>query len=254
MHRKDLIQFVPLLIGYLIFCSITRLVIYYHFFNISIVPFLEFSEILTSFLDIIVLLPYLVVLSGTGILIVMYFIIIVRKWHLRKHKKKLWLTRFIYEEFFNSSKIYFGVSIFICFVASSLRYDAKDASFWIVAFRNIFGIWFFILLAKPYLFISGKFFLVRRFSKSIKSVIIVFFIFTIINAFLEVIATIDSEKRINVSFETIYNKKITTDSLNYYLGNTSKYLFLYNSKSGSTSVYPMSDIKSLEFKSKSATN
>lgn len=49
-------QILPYLGSYVVFLGVSRLLYYYESFGITITNYLEFSEILTSFLDIIVIL------------------------------------------------------------------------------------------------------------------------------------------------------------------------------------------------------
>jgi hypothetical protein len=43
------------------------------------------------------------------------------------------------------------------------------------------------------------------------------------------------------------NRVFVSDSTNYYIGNTSNYLFIYNEKEDKTVVERISDVKSIEF-------
>jgi hypothetical protein len=239
---------VPLFIGYLIICAVTRLVVYYQIFNISIVPFLDFSEILTSFLDVIVITQRTVLASGVGILIVMY---VIFKFYIKGKKKKVWMNRVIYEEVLSLKFLIYPIAVIpINLFAASIRYDINQADFWITAFRNSAGFFLFVLLLRPFFFFFGKNFLVKRFFKSILWLSLFFYIYTVLNGYIEALIVFDSDKRKEVTIVTAEGKKISTDTLNVYIGNTSKYLFLYNTNTHSTSVYPLNEIKQYVFSGK----
>ena len=53
--ESALIRYLPFLGSFIIFLGMTRLIFYYSDFGIKIVSFLEFSEIVTSFFDILII-------------------------------------------------------------------------------------------------------------------------------------------------------------------------------------------------------
>lgn len=59
---NSILKYSPIITGILIFSGFLKLYIYYNFFSIDIINYLDFSEILTSFLDDIVLLFTIVIL------------------------------------------------------------------------------------------------------------------------------------------------------------------------------------------------
>jgi hypothetical protein len=50
------------------------------------------------------------------------------------------------------------------------------------------------------------------------------------------------------------NLLLTSDSLNYYVGNTKNYLFFYHEASKTTDVYPMAKVTSITFKNNYKSN
>src|SRR5688572_22936951 len=82
-NKNRTIQYLPYVGSFIIFLGVTRLIFYYSSFGINIVSFLEFSEIITSFLDIIVIASIFIIFS-----FIQYFLMVSRKDEERKGKKR----------------------------------------------------------------------------------------------------------------------------------------------------------------------
>jgi hypothetical protein len=61
---------------------------------------------------------------------------------------------------------------------------------------------------------------------------------------------IETVKTDKIYYKTTFfvgSEKYVSDSSHYYIGQTKNFLFYYNEKEQSTTVFPMSDIKSITF-------
>lgn len=71
-----------------------------------------------------------------------------------------------------------------------------------------------------------------------------------INAWIDVYYVKSGKRFCNVKIYYKNQQPFTSDSLNYYIGNTHNYLFIYHQKDDITTVEKMDEVKVIEFPKK----
>ncbi len=246
--------------GGLIFLGFVRLMLYYASFGINIINFLDFSEIITTFLDLAVVIVFV----GIGM-------IIQTIWNnesgeiqgtLKKNYDKLQKLRNIENRILRiigRLKICLvsflhcmvpGFLLLIGLVLSGLIHNHHH-------FLQYIGKLLVYLIIWAIIFISSTFRGHARNSKNIKQLqlllygVILFFVVSTLSL-AEVNEVRKHKKMNNVSF-VLKNDSLVKDTLiisndnNYYIGNTQKYLFFYHQSNKRTEVIPMDQVENLIF-------
>ncbi len=244
----------PYITTFLIFLGSLRLIIFYSFFNINIIDFLEFPEILTSFLDNTI---------GMALVYSLFY--------------------FIAESFMEPYKINeAGILRRKNFIEGSIKHRIKDFLFddWLI---TVVGIFLFTLVGlndiikrhfdTPFLIVFIILIVLSIFFRYVERVFqfreeysvghakpltistIIYFgswivLTTIFNTLsnAQSIKYFNGYKKVNIAF--IDSTFFKTDSNNFYIGKTSNYVFIYHKSQDSTEVYKVSDIKRLSFRPK----
>ena len=255
-HPFKLSNYLPYLGSFIIFLGVTRLIFFYSAFGISIVNFLDFSEIVTSFLDIIVISVFLFATS-----ILQGFILReketqdekegIRKKILEEEHllKRLWLhtklckelliggivltTTYFIWHFFNKditiASIVWGAAFFlICFVLLIImteinRIHHKSNSS--IHFRRFIGLLFYTAL------FSG---------------LVIYYAHTQADNIKK------NKSTFGVTITLDNDQTMVSDSSNYYVGKTLNYLFIYHEKDNTADVIPMNRVKQITFKRKTS--
>lgn len=246
----DFVKLIPFATAGLIFLGVTRLYYYYQFFGINIVSFLDFSEILTSFFDIII-----VVVIGLGLSWIQFIKIPEKKrsdetgGNARNEQKKArW-------------EIFWSIIAILIngyFVYDSIKELLKENWRPIVIFLIFGGLG---VLLGAWLYRMSK----RVESRVLKNILLLTTIIVVSEMFVIFAATTEfsevkhDQKYLGTSI--VFNKNIVlkdsskrfvSDSSNYYIGKTNNYVFIYHANENVTTVYRMADVLEIEFKSKAA--
>lgn len=251
-------EFIPYAGSVIIFLGAFRLIMFYGGFGVSIVQFLDFSEIITSFLDIII--PIVIMLCIT---IFQNFILHDKK----KYEKYDSLRNEILsrDQSFKDIKLYLRyfkdlliISLAIIIVFTFLYFYNKIISFNTVKVTVILLLFLFFVLNIS-LMIERKYIenntskkgrtLIRIFSNSIICVLVVLALsqFQIYNTKYN-----HSTKGTKIVLEN--DDILLSDNINYYIGKTVNYVFYYHEKTKTTDVIPISRVKQLSIKNKYANS
>lgn len=247
-------NYLPYVGSFIIFLGVTRLIFFYTAFGISIVNFLDFSEIVTSFLDIIVISVFLFATS-----ILQAFILRdketqdekegIRKKILEEEHlfKRLWLhiklckelliggliltTTYFIWHFFNkditiASVIWGAASFLVCFVLlvtmteiSRIHHKSNSS----IHYRRFIALLFYTAL-----FCGLVIYYAHTQADNIKK----------------------NKSTFGVTILLDNDQAIVSDSSNYYIGKTVNYLFIYHEKDNTADVIPMNRVKQITYKRK----
>lgn len=268
IDKTSFLRFVPYAGVTLIFLGFVRLMTYYTAFGINIINFLEFSEIVTTFLDMTVVITIAIIgMTIQGI------------WHNSPgERQKMFTENFKKYERIRKKKgcIFWrkrwsirGKCIWHCMpmivllliLLSYLGYLHNHLN------RNQIFRMFGHLIVLSLLFSTAIFKLERRHLKRNSSIEsrqqmqvlvygILLFLIVLISSFSDVSGVRRDKSTYEVSFvmeDETTNKEtlIVSDSSDYYIGNTKNYLFFYHQCGDSTEVIPMKQVKSLTFPDRS---
>ena len=240
------------LIATLLLCAgIISQTVYYFFFNIPITEFLSLSEILLLFTQDVI--RYIIIFSA---LFIFTIVTTYSKPPLR-HKRffveytqtRLLKDRILkYLEVRFSTIIYYALGIVFLFV---LLKEGNKIVFLFALYFSVEVIYFFVRFL---LFENRR---VLRLKKQLKtkdrnlglvftfSLHFVFFI--IVWSLIDVQRVKYEQKYINVSFRLNSDSLYKSDSNKYYIGQTDKYLFYFDSKKNNTTVFKKENINEVYF-------
>jgi hypothetical protein len=237
----DLTKFIPFATAGFIFLGVSRLIFYYGLFDISILSFLEFGEIITSFLDFIVINSLSVILLW--VLIVEFEIITLKRTDGINLGYKS-LTKKFYLSIVFLLIILIGLVVLIAF-------DDKKV-FWLIltltSISLLIGLFFYRIYKK---YSSG---LIKGLCLITTALItgetVTFFVS--VGKFRAVM-----NKQLYIGTRIIFDKDAITDdsshifisdSTNFYIGKTNNYIFIHHKSKSLTSVYPLSSVKQIDIK------
>jgi hypothetical protein len=223
----DYTKLISIFPALLILFGVARLSFYYQRFNINIFPLLDFSEIITSFLDVTMIGVYIVVAMALATLIVMPVIgklksgaaILFSAFVLATPLIAVSIVKIqLIDELLNTFLIIFYLFILaILLVQTSVKsIVAKGGFYWILV----------LICALLMSLILSLWFLASAEENSVKN----------------------DKKYLGVTI--IYKdstKPFVSDSFNYFIGNTNKYLFIHHEKRQTTTMQKLEDVKSIEF-------
>lgn len=223
----------------LVLCGSLFLDIYYSYFSIVIFQYLDFSEILMSFLSVLKIILFFFCLTICFLLIVEF----ASKKRMNENKVK--------DKTFMSAKVWLSISFIITFLvvitAYNTRIDCLRNKYFMPSLLVIFSI--HIILTSATLWTEYK-----SEEDHISIIVISFLLAFILSSSFVAIGTINGTiervKTDNTSFILNDNDTITVNPTHYYLGRTNKYIFLFNTRDGSRDVIPVSDIKKITLKEK----
>jgi hypothetical protein len=240
------------IVGSLLLCAgIISQTIYYFFFNIPITEFLSISEILLLFTQDVI--RYII------IFILLFFIGLLTNYRRPAFRNKrlfinytstksFWLRFRQYAEYrFNSLIYYFFGAVTLV----ALLYEKAKIAYLFALYFSIELIYYIIrfLLLENRRLLRLKGALKKEDSNlNLSFSLGLHFIFFILCWTLIDVQRVKYEQRyINVSFRLSTDTLIKSDSTRYYIGQTDKYLFYYDSKVNVTTVYKKDDVKQLYF-------
>lgn len=248
-----IMEFLPIIGSFLIFLGMIRLTYYYSSFGINIINFLNLTEIITSFFDVIIKFAFQFVFATIFALIVYT-------------KKELEERNSTYHEILKESSfvrrlfrylIHFRIILNIVFyvIVPFLVFLIIDYSFEIHVFEEV------LLL----IFVSGSLLILRAeiehkygedTSKSEFSPFVTISIFGVFLVILVMLHThqdvqevINHHRTIGVSIELDDGITLISDSTNFYIGKTENFVFFYYKTQNRTEVIPVGRVKEMTFNS-----
>lgn len=225
-----LTSLIPLAFPLLIFLGVSRLYFYYITFHINIISFLDFGEIITSFLDITIISLFLLsIMFGT---LVISSFLIVKGSSKKKNFYNLWII--------------LASSVIVPYIL--LKIDSSGTAITLVF---IFFFLFSFLFVRIYTLKDDD---ERLTSVSKPMLLIVTYIwlgllFLFFTSKNDANSVIKSKKYFGVviSYKDTTTNPLISDSNNYFIGKTSNYIFIYNQKTDRTKAQKMESVESIEF-------
>ena len=243
---------------FLIFLGMVRLITFYNSFGVPITSYLDLSEIITSFFDIIILVVIIFLYSS-----IQNFLANSKEDADKVNKKRQAVLNevnsfkicLLYVKYLNSLIIYGFLFITGCIVA---HYYFN----WISAFAIFIlaGVFIFLLV-----FIIVQVEIERKHiqfnstanRKRIILFMLYFLVFTIgvvqYSSF-QASQIKNTKSTFGVSITLDNDNIFVSDSSNYFIGKTQNYVFIYHEKESKTDIIPMSRIKQITIKNRITTN
>lgn len=242
-------QYLAFVGPFLIFLGMLRLISFYNSFGISIISYLELSEALLSFFDIIIIV--VIFIAYTSI----QNFLASGKNDIDKVKKE---RQSILEEN-NFFKIcicylkYFSSLIILGFVIIAGFIVARFYFHWITTVTVFLSIAFFVLLL---IFLILLVEIERKhiqIQSSLNKRRYIFFLlyFLLISYFVTLYSSYQAGQIRNkkstygVSIILDDNQTLVSDSSNYFIGKTLNYVFIHHEKENKTDIIPMSRVKQI---------
>lgn len=234
----------PLITVAIIGLGYIRLSTYYRYFNIRIIDYLQVSEILTSFLDsLAALFMFSLLMLGYRELLVRVFrpfkptssdILITKKLSLLL-KAEIKLETFISDYFF---PVCIGL-VFLYF--AYIKYETLEVFKYFLVL--IFGIILLTLLVKRLRDTRDFSYTNLRF---VTAVLLFGAVFMQIFGNIQAIDTTSDYKtgKFNI---TLADTSFTTSKYLVYIGKTEKYLFLFDTRTETSTAYPAETIKEVKY-------
>jgi hypothetical protein len=213
----------------LILLGVTKHLLYYQLFHINILPFLDLSEIVTSFLDSVVI----------GVLFIILFIFHQIRQPLFKQG---WSEADItFRKYFDIiGLITLGIILCLFILIPIWKYGIYK--------YNVLSIASLIILIVS-IRVGVSF--VRGTAHEIydtSSVIVLGLLLVGLLACKKFLSVKYGERYLGTMIVFENRPSIISDSTTYYIGNTTNYLFVFNEKFNRTYVYPMDDVKEISYK------
>ena len=255
MKKNKLISYshlVPYFGSVIVFLGVTRLIFYYESFGIKITDYLEFSEILTSFLSILV-----IVLIYFGFSIIQTLLQTSKSEH--ESKKQLHQKIIIEKHFLKRLKLYvkyFDSMIFnffgLCLVFLVLGIIEKNLSFhtFLVLFLCFTGFFFLDIIFKE-VEVKHEQLKSDKINKMFSTLILnalLFVIVTIWFTYNEVKSVKDFKSTFGTTITLKDNTVLESDSCSYFIGKTQKFVFFYDESIKTSEIIPVSEIKRIQIK------
>ena len=237
LYIENLKGFIPYIGPLIILFGVIRLIFFYSFFGVKIVNYLELSEILTSFLDVLVI-AIIFVTFIIGMLLPSLFDPIL----IGNETKNLPKPR--------KQKGIWGIVAFaICMLVALLHFIFVGSGKHIQTYR-VYSYCLFFAIATTIAGLS----LIKPSNKTtflkptLWGLMIFSFIFLaiIFGTYLNFRSIRIDRSNINIRV-TVDTLQLKNDSFHYYIGNTKNYLFYYDDSARRTYVYPMSRVKDISF-------
>lgn len=243
---EKLLKFIPLLSTLLIFFGVFHLFVFYSAFNINIFNYLDFSEIITSFLHQLIF----ILLEVFGAIIFGVFYFPVAKQSAIKYSDLIHTNNYSFLQ-----RLILNIKRNIIFLLIMLWLNI----FLVIAYfkLHIFSLNFFVicLLTNSYLMLVNifstelnRFFNSHRETRMVGKSMIVLIILLLL---LYLYTTVEVEQitrrkyHSGIIIQLVDKEKLISDSNSYYIGNTKNYLFFYYKNSYKTRVIPMSRVEEI---------
>ena len=249
-----LTTYLPYVGSFIIFLGVARLIFFYSAFGVSIVNFLDFSEIITSFLDIIVIAVFIFAYSFLQGFILRNKESYDEKDELRKQilsegnfLKRIWLHMKLCNELFISGLFFIAAFFAWHFFNKDITYSSI---LWIAClYLCIFGLLVLMTEISRIHHHSNSTIHYRRFIAMLFYTVLLIGL-VIYFAHKQVTSIKEDKSTYGVSIILDNDQTIVSDSTNYYVGKTVNYLFFHHEKENTTDVIPMTRVKQITYKRK----
>lgn len=256
-EKNGFAKYLPYLGSFIIFLGVQRLIVFFSAFNISIIHFLDFSEILTSFLDI---LTFIVLIIAYCVIQQFFF---QDNPNSKENKRKIEIK----EKIFAESSFWKRIQLYLKLFGSALLGGLVGTMLiqFISSYKHPTDLWSYASSAILYLVIIVIAIIVieaevkhnkLNSKKGTRTFIRFVFFFIFVTGFLisitrdEINSVKVSKKYYNVIVTLNDSIKLVSDSSNYYIGKTQNYLFFYHESTKTTSVFPINRVTEIEFPKK----
>jgi hypothetical protein len=257
MNEKSesiIISYLPFLGSLVIFLGMARLIFYYSSFGIKIVTFLEFSEILTSFFDILIVAVVMILLAFIQDFLVMNKIDREEKAEAQQQifdESNFWKRLLKYFKY-HDTYFYSSLTLFMVYWGWSFFNN-------IITYETLLLIPLMYLGVMTFLILFTEIDIKHRKLNSSKSVrrlynILMLSLFILISLVVmtrqEVANVKDNKSFFGTTIRFNTDSTFISDSSNYYIGKTQSYLFIYHERIKSVDVIPIREVKQITFKTK----
>jgi len=242
-------QYISYIGPFIIFLGMARLMTFYSAFGISIISYLDFSEIITSFFDIL-------------FIVVIYFAYISIQNFVAGNKSEVETANTKRQKILNEDNLWKLIKLYIIYFKSLLIFWVVVIIGYLISYFVFNWVTFSSVLIIVAIFVFLLlFFTVHieierkliHFQSSVTKKRFVYLTLYSLALTLSVIyyssyqaGLIKRDKTtFGVSILLEDNQKIISDSTNYYIGKTQNYLFIYHEKLKTTDIYPMNRVKQL---------
>lgn len=241
----DFKSLLPYVAPVLILLGVTRIIFFYSFFSFDVIKFLEFSEILTSFFDAVVIGVFVFIfLVATFTSFLLDAETVETTSPITKEQKNLFGSPQSRKKIKTAATVILGT--FLLGIINGLFTKKTPETF-------TYSLYSSSLIGTTGIIIGGYLIFNNRRVKwerklfvllvALVNISIVFIMLTNYQKYLS-IRYGKRNKDIKVSLE---NKTLPTDSFYYYIGNTRNYVFMYDEKKRRTDVFPMSRVSDIKF-------
>jgi hypothetical protein len=228
-EKVDWKKFIPFSGALIIFFGFTYTYIYYKFFKIDILYYLDFSEIITLFLDTV-----LAIIVAMGYVILFYLDNIRNYFYVEGTKKKKVLAAL------GGFALAYGGFFFVMVIGKSDSFLG-----WMTFLFYFVAVWLSMFALFQNYHGYEPFFRMAN----------AFFVGLVLVSYMGVREFVDvSHKKkyfgVTMLIDNNANKidTLVSDSTKYFIGNSKNFLFVHDEKGNQTFVYPMSRIKEIIFK------
>ncbi len=248
-------NYFPIASAFLILFGVTRLIYFYLYFNVHIISYLEFSEIITSFFDILLISFYLIFYS----FLQQIFSNLYQDIKTYSRDFNTWVSQ---DKFHKRLPIYiklfypyFFSSIILLFVFDNLFFLLTEIHLLFLIIGIFISLTFIIVkseIERPhYIFsLNGAYLDGEMFPKLKKYF---HFVFNFLLSILVLITFVTKQVSHIKNDNSTYGTRITldndstliSDSTTYYVGKTQNYVFIFHEKEKSTQVIPMTRVKEM---------
>jgi hypothetical protein len=237
-------KYASLVAAYMIMCGLIRLIVYYDEFGINITSFLDLSEVLTSFMDIVVPFIFIsiIIIVATFAMLSVGELTDAREAMLRLQEKV---------SFWQRAKLFFRAQPFITYYALG-EFLARLPAFGIesaLASLLINTLIFLLLVLKVQLEAKYKSFTGNRIAAQNSNVLFLAIVFMFASGLwgAREASMVKRELRnYGVRIEFNDGKVRNSNSFQYFIGRTGKYLFIYTPRTKVSEVFSISDIRYMQ--------
>ena len=245
---KKIIKYLPLLSAFLIFNGFLKLYLYYDHWDIKIIEYLDFSEILLSFLsDINIFVLGLIIYIFPRL----FSLALINTFDKKQQATSLDLnsknqTNHSEKTFFDINEYLPYYSPWVFFIVSIILTVISSWMF----FNNFTLLWLYIGIPLLSYSLYNLLILLENLLP-MEDFLVGIVIFPTIIAFTYCLAFREIktiEQNIGQKITTIYteNETITTSKNNILLGKTQKFIYLFDNVTNCTRIIPSDKIKSIE--------
>ena len=242
MIIDQILKFTSLLTAFLVACGVLRFYIYYKMFNISILRFIDISEILILFMDN--LLGYFAIIVPSALNI---FFLVKFSGHFAKYKP-ISFVELIRDQLPVSGSFFVGTCTgAIIYFLLSKNLKLKDL------FLLIVLIILFIILFPAVFYYTNAFLIDYLKTQMDLSTLLLLFICFFLICYTVIISYLEVDKVKHMGFYKSVKIKFKSEPIingtpeKFYIGMTKNFIFIYEKSIATTTVYKMNDLESIVF-------